>query len=90
MAKERVTIQFPGGEWSPGFLEYAFRYFRSFGTKVESVSDKFIVDHSDERGMSPEEFLKILVDSKIDSAKTKVSTNNDVNPKVSVIILFPL
>ena len=40
--------QFPGGNWPPGFMEYAFSYFRSpGGTKVEGVSDKFIAIRSD-------------------------------------------
>ena len=95
VAKEHVLSRFPGGDWPPGFMEYAFRYFRSpGGTKVEGVSDKFVAEHSDllDKGLSPEDILKIYVGSKIGAlnTKTKASINNDINPKVSQMILFLL
>ena len=68
-------------------MEYAFRYFRSpGGTKVEGVSDKFVAEHSDllDKGLSPEEILKIDAFS----TKIKSSINNDINPKISLILLF--
>ena len=76
-------------------MEYAFRYFRSpGGAKVEGVSDIFLAEHSDllDKGLSPEEILKIYVGSNIDAFSTmiKASINNDINPKVSQILLFLL
>ena len=93
MAKEHVLNRLPGGDWPPGFIEYAFSYLRSpGGTKVEGVSDKFIAAHSDllEKGLSPEEIINIYVGSKINafSTKIKASINSDINSKVEVNLIF--
>ena len=92
VAKEHVLSRFPGGDWPPGFLEYAYQYFRHpGGTKIEGVPDKFLAEHKDlqEKGMSPEEIVRICVGSKIDAfgVKIKAAINNDINPKVSLYSL---
>ena len=92
MAKEHVLCRFPRGDWPPGFLEYAYQYFRHpGGTKIEWVPDMFLAEHKDlqEKGMSPEEIVRICVGSKIDAfgVKIKAAINNDINPKVSLYSL---
>ena len=92
VAEEHVLSRSPGGDWPPGFLEYAYQYFRHpGGTKIEGVPDKFLAEHKDlqEKGMSPEEIVRIYVGSKIDAfgVKIKAAINNDINPKVSLYSL---
>ena len=51
----------------------------------------FLAEHKDlqEKGMSPEEIVRIYMGSKIDAfgVKIKAAIDNDINPKVSLYSL---